>query len=514
MMLADLLAGMNVVIPDDAGTQPVVDITGDSRRVICGGLFMARAGACTHGLAHIAEALDNGVAVVVWEPADGVAEPELPAGVISIALPRLGSHLGTLADRFFGSPSSALTVTGVTGTNGKSTTAWLVAHALTALGREAGYMGTLGYGVLAGSAEAKLQTSSLTTPGCIEVHRRLRGMLDAGAKQVVMEVSSHALDQGRVDGVRFDVAALTNISRDHLDYHGDMDHYAEAKARLFVGTGIRTAVINTGDVRGVELAARVIGKREGAEVLTVALVDTPLDNGGHDGPDARLIGRLVGAHADGIGVRFTGDFGEAMLDSPLWGRFNAENLVVSTGMLLAQGVSLDAAVGALRAATAPTGRMELVRGTPEQPVVVVDYAHTPAALGEAIRATREHITGQVWCVFGCGGDRDRGKRAQMGAVAAEFADRSVITDDNPRNEDPAAIIADIQSGLQSRVNPTARMEVIRERGDAISFAIRSAGANDAVLIAGKGHEAMQVVGDDARPFSDRDAARTALGGVA
>jgi len=514
MMLAELFAGMNVAIPAEAGTRQVFDLTVDSRRTVRGGLFMACAGSRTHGLAHLDGALGAGAAAVAWEPGEGVAEPELPVGVVGLAVPGLEAHVGILADRFFGSPSATLTVTGVTGTNGKSTTAWLAAHAITALGRESGYMGTLGFGVCSPDADARLQPSSLTTPGCVEVHRRLRKMLDAGAEQVVMEVSSHALDQGRVDGVRFDVAALTNISRDHLDYHGDMDCYAEAKARLFIGTGVRTAVINTGDVRGAELAARLNGMRDGAEVLTVALVDTPLDGSGQDGPDARLIGHLIGAHTDGIGIRFTGDFGEATLDSPLWGRFNAENLVVTTGMLLAQGVSLDAAVGALRAVAAPAGRMELVRGAPDQPIVVVDYAHTPDALGAAIRATREHIAGQVWCVFGCGGDRDRGKRAQMGAVAAELADRTVITDDNPRNEDPATIIADIQSGVNAQENLTAPMEVIRERGDAISFAIRSAGVNDAVLIAGKGHEAMQVIGDDVRPFSDCDAARMALGGVA
>jgi len=510
MRLAELFADLNVAIPDDAGARRIVDITVDSRCAQRGGLFMACAGLRTHGLAHLADTLDAGVAAVAWEPGAAVAEPELPTDVVGIAVPALGTHLGLLADRFFDAPSAALTVTGVTGTNGKSTTAWLAAQALTALGRAAGYMGTLGYGVLAGGEGVALQASSLTTPGCVDVHRRLRHMLDAGAEHVVMEVSSHALDQGRVNGVRFDVAALTNISRDHLDYHGDMDRYAEAKARLFVDTGIRAAVINIGDARGAELAARCIDMRDSAEVLTVALVDTDAP----DGPDARLIGRLVGAHTDGIGVRFSGDFGTAILDSSLWGRFNAENLVVATGMLLAQGVSLGAAVGALRESAAPAGRMELVRGEPDQPIVVVDYAHTPDALSEAIQATREHVAGQVWCVFGCGGDRDRGKRAQMGAVAAEFADHAVITDDNPRDEDPAAIVADIRSGLNSQSNPSSRVEVIRERRDAISHAIRSAGANDAVLIAGKGHEAVQVIGEHARPFSDRDAARTALGGVA
>ncbi len=493
--LVKLFSGTGIAVPD----LDISDITTNSSCAVRGGMFLACGGLRTHGLDYLDEAIGAGVTVVAWEPGPGLSAPELPAGVVGVAVPGLRERLGTLADRFFGAPSAELFITGVTGTNGKSTTAWLVAQALTALDQTAGYMGTLGFGV----GPAALEPSELTTPDCIEVHRRLRSMADLGARQVVMEVSSHALDQRRVDGVRFQTAALTNLSRDHLDYHGDMAHYAASKARLFIGSGIRTAVLNVGDAYGSELARRVTGARDAVEVLGVALVGTEE----RSGAKARLIGRLTGTHAAGLGIHLTGDFGDAVLESALWGRFNAENLVVATGILLAQGFELGAAVGALRECVAPPGRMELIRAG-RGPAVIVDYAHTPDALGKALAAVREHTRGRIWCVFGCGGGRDRGKRPQMGAVAAELADHVVVTDDNPRDEDPDAIIGAIMGGA------TRPLRVIRDRGDAIGFAIRSASAADAVLIAGKGHESTQLSGGHARRFSDAQAARAALGRVA
>jgi len=492
MTLPSLFAGMDVAAPDVS----VADITTSSRRAVRDGLFLACRGRRSHGLNFSADAIDAGVAAIAWEPGPGIDAPNLPDTVVGMAVPALRDRLGTLADRFFRGPSTELTVTGITGTNGKTTTAWLTMQALARLGETAGYMGTLGFGV-----GPELEPSHLTTPGCVEVHRRLRRLADEGARHVVMEVSSHALDQRRVDGVRFRTAVLTNLTRDHLDYHGDMARYADAKARLFIGSGIRTAVINVGDAYGAELARRLSGS---PKFVTVALVDTDVRT-----PDnARLIGHLRGAHADGIGLRLTGDFGEAMLDSSLWGRFNAENLLVAAGILLAHDFELDAAVAALGGCIAPAGRMELIRGSERLPTVVVDYAHTPDALGKALEAVREHTRGRVWCVFGCGGDRDRGKRARMGAIAAELSDHAVVTDDNPRDEDPVAIIADILGGA------ARELKVIRDRGAAIDHAIRSAGANDSVLIAGKGHESVQLTRGEARQFSDAKAARAALGRVA
>jgi len=500
MSMAELFAGTGVAF-DDAAIRNlrVVDITTDSRRAVAGGMFVAHVGRSSHGLDFVADAIDAGVAIVAWEPDGNVAQPDLPPEIAGVAIPGLSDLLGGLADRFFGCPSAKLAVTGVTGTNGKSTTAYIVAQALSSLGQTSGYMGTLGFGV-----GKRLEPSALTTPGCVEVHRRLREMADVGARHVVMEVSSHALDQERVAGVRFETAALTNISRDHLDYHGDMRRYAEAKARLFVGTGVRTAVVNVGDAFGQDLAARLGGRANGIELLSVALVDTD----SQPTEDARLIGQLQGARADGIGVRFSGDFGEAVLRSRLWGTFNAENLVVAAGILLAHGFELGRAVEALGKCVAPPGRMELIREGDAQPAVVVDFAHTPDALSKALQAVREHTSGEIWCVFGCGGDRDRGKRGEMGAVATDLADHVIVTDDNPRSEDPVSIVDDILAGVSKQA------EVIRDRGDAIRHAIRAAGANDAVLIAGKGHESLQVVGNESRDFSDARAARDALGRVA
>jgi len=501
MRLGDLFAGVDrAALTAALCDVEVGDISTNSRDAARGGLFLACAGQQSHGLDYVGDALGAGVAAVAWEPVPGVGTPELPAGVASLPVPGLGAHLGVLADRFFAGPSAELTVTGVTGTNGKSTTAYIAAQALRALDQPAGYMGTLGFGI-----GTDLEPSRLTTPGCVDVHRRLRKMADAGARHVVMEVSSHALDQDRVAGVRFSTAALTNISRDHLDYHGNMSRYAEAKARLFLDSDIRAAVINTGNDYGTQLAQRLDGVHEPAvDVLSVALVETNAASGS----DARLLGHLRGARADGIGMRLSGDFGDAMLDSPLWGSFNGENLLVAAGLLLALGSDLDAAVAALRDCVAPAGRMELIRGGSDAPTVVVDYAHTPDALHRALEAVREHTSGRVWCVFGCGGDRDRGKRAEMGAVAVAFADHTVVTDDNPRSEDPQAIIEDILTGA------SGGLEVIRERSDAIGHAIASAGANDSVLIAGKGHESVQQLGSVEREFSDARAARAALGRVA
>ncbi|TDJ43406.1 MAG: UDP-N-acetylmuramoyl-L-alanyl-D-glutamate--2,6-diaminopimelate ligase [Gammaproteobacteria bacterium] len=498
MNLTELFADMDLAVPE----LRIADITTHSQSARRGGLFLACGGRRSHGLDFLPEVIAAEVAAIAWEPVDGRNGPELPADIIGLCVPGLGANLGLIADRFFARPSARLAVTGITGTNGKSTVAYLVAQALNRLDQTAGYMGTLGYGI-----GTDLEASSLTTPGCVTVHRRLREMADAGAGHVIMEVSSHALDQQRVAGVRFRTAALTNVSRDHLDYHGSMESYAETKARLFTGTGIDTAVINIGDRYGAQLAGRLAkGRADGKSVqlITVALVNTDAE------PDVRLIGHLQGACADGIGLELGGDFGTATLDSSLWGRFNAENLIVATGILLAVGCELDAAVAALAECVAPPGRMQLIRGAAAGPTVIVDYAHTPDALGKALEAVREHTSGQVWCVFGCGGNRDRGKRSTMGAVAGELADRSVVTDDNPRDEDPQAIIADIVAGLPDADD----VDVIRDRADAIDFAIRSARADDTILIAGKGHEAWQLIGSDARAFSDAAAARAALGRMA
>jgi UDP-N-acetylmuramoyl-L-alanyl-D-glutamate--2,6-diaminopimelate ligase len=472
----------------DPPARDVVDITLDSRTAVRDGLFIACRGTRQHGLDFVGEALRAGVGAVAWEPAGALRAPALPPGVAGVAVPRLRDQLGEVANRFFARPSEAVSVTGITGTNGKTTTAWLAMQAIARLGGSAGYVGTLGHGL-----DGRLRAAELTTPDCISFHRQLRELADDGATHVVAEVSSHALDQERVAGVRFATVAFTNLTRDHLDYHPDLAAYGAAKARLFA-LGAGTAVINLDDAFGRELAARLPA---GTRLLGVTLAGASA---------ATLAGRLVTLGADGLVLDLHCAGENARLASPLWGRFNAENLLVAAGILVGSGWPLDRVADALGRCTAPPGRMERVAGSPGQPAVLVDFAHTPDALRKALAAVREHCTGEVWCVFGCGGDRDRGKRGPMGEAAVAGADRVIVTDDNPRTEDPQQIIADILAGAPA----LDRLQVVPDRAAAIGRAIRLARPGDAVLIAGKGHETVQVTGQTRRPFSDVDVARAAL----
>jgi UDP-N-acetylmuramoyl-L-alanyl-D-glutamate--2,6-diaminopimelate ligase len=486
MDLRQLLAGMNGPLP----ALDVADIATNSAEVTRGGLFLACQGTRQHGLRFAPQAIGRGASAVAWEPAPGVDRPTLPPGVIGIEIPGLRSRLGDIANRFFARPSQQLAVTGITGTNGKTTTAWLVMQALERLGRRAAYLGTLGHGV-----GGQISADALTTPDCINLHRRLRAFAGQGASDAVIEVSSHALDQGRVDGVHFRIAAFTNLSRDHLDYHGNLAAYRETKARLFSAYAPECAVINVGDEFGRELAARVARQR----LVSVAVVEP----GGPETAATLRVQRLTSGPA-GQRIRMLGPEGAAEFTSALWGAFNSENLALAAGILMAEGFALDAIAGALAGCAAPPGRMERIGAG--RPQVIVDFAHTPDALRRALTALREHAHGKICCVFGCGGERDRGKRAEMGAVARELADRLVLTDDNPRNDDPEEIIRDILAGA----GEAAAVEVVRDRAAAIAHAIRTAAADDIVLIAGKGHESVQIFRGESRPFSDQAVARSVL----
>ncbi len=482
---------LRLLFPDlapAAASPDVRDIATHSAEVVPGGLFLACGGSRDHGLRFLADALRRGASVVAWEPQEGLARPELPAAVLGLPVPGLRHQLGGIANRFFANPSAALAVTGITGTNGKTTVAWLLAQALGELGRRAGYMGTLGSGTV-----ASLHPQALTTPGCVTVHRRLRELADAGVHEVAMEVSSHALDQGRVDGVAFRIAAFTNLSRDHLDYHGDLDSYGRAKARLFLECGVAAAVINLGDPFGRELAGKLPAGVRLIGVTAVAAVPASVSirRAAGDGARERLYLEIEG-HSAGF-------------DSPLLGAFNRENLAVAAGILHAQGFAPAAIATALAACRPPPGRLQLLPVV-DGPRVIIDFAHTPDALGRVLETLREELPAQLWCVFGCGGDRDAGKRAMMGAVARQLADRLVVTDDNPRTEDPDAIVAAILAG--SAAGP--QVEVIRDRAAAIRHAIAQAGRDDIVLIAGKGHESVQIVGTQSQPFSDQEVAGAAL----
>jgi len=476
MRLSTLLAGfVDTPLHDDP---EITGLTLDSRAVQHGFLFVAVPGTRADGRAFIAGALARGAAAVVYE-ADGAESDVRAAGALGVR--RLRQHIGTLADRFYGSPSQRLTVVGVTGTNGKTTTTSLLAQALDRAGRHCGLIGTLGSGF-----PGRLDPSLHTTPDAISVHRLMADFAAAGAEAVCMEVSSHALDQARVAGVAFDVAVFTNLTRDHLDYHGDMEAYAAAKARLFDFPHLKAAVINADDRFGQELIARARAR----------VVSFGFNNG-----DVRA--NAVRPSSDGLAIEVSTPAGSAEVRSPLLGRFNAANLLAVLAVLLVLGVPLTDAAAVLAHAQPVAGRMERFGGG-ERPLVVVDYAHTPDALEKALAALREHTAGRLLCVFGCGGDRDRGKRPQMGAIAERLADVVILTDDNPRHEEPLAIIREIAAGMRS--TPT----VVADRTQAIRAALAEARAGDIVRVAGNGHEDYQQVGAERRPYSDRDTVRALL----
>ena len=476
----------------------VSDLTLDSRQVRAGSLFFALPGQNVHGLEFAADAAARGASVVLWESGGDVLPPALPPGVFAAAIPNLKNVVGRIADRFFNWPSSHLRMVGITGTNGKTTCAYLLAQCLERLGNAAAYMGTIGWGRPAALAEP-----THTTPDAVTVHRTLAQLRTSGVREVAMEVSSHALDQGRVDGVRFQVAAFTNLTRDHLDYHGTMLKYGAAKAKLFQVAELKHIVLNVGDEFGRALAQTYTGS---ASLIAIWL------GAGDSGwlADRALHATQVRLDPRGISMELDGSFGKLTVATQLMGRFNAENSLIVIACLLALGVSLSDAANALAECKPAPGRMEVLKtDARNKPTVVVDYAHTPDALSKALRAAREHCAGALWCVFGCGGDRDSGKRSVMGAIADELADQIIVTDDNPRSEDPQAITAAIVSGIRSHV-----VRVIHDRGDAIATALKEAQAIDVVLIAGKGHEDYQIYGETRRSFSDRSEALRYLGAAA
>ena len=459
------------------------DLSADSRLLRRGDVFLAFPGHVHDGRHYITQAVAAGAAAVVWEaegytwPAD-LAVPNLP-------VPGLRSVAAALAAHWYGDASAALWMCGVTGTNGKTSIAHWLGQGLDASGRRCAVLGTLGNGLV-----GALTPGSHTTPDCVRLQRWLAEYRAAGAQAAVMEVSSHGLDQGRVAGVHFDLAILSNLSRDHLDYHGDMQSYAQAKARLFSWPGLKWAVLNLDDEFGAALHARLAG--------------TSVERLGYGLKRGDIRARTLELTAEGLRMSVLTPWGEGEVSSPLLGEFNAYNLLAVLGGLLASGLPLDQALAQLAQLTPVPGRLQTLRADAAGPTVVVDYAHTPDALEKTLKALRPLTRGQLWCVFGAGGGRDRGKRPLMGAVAAALADRVIVTSDNPRHEDPAAIIADILAGMPP--GQTA----LTDRAEAIRTAVSEAAAGDVVLIAGKGHEDYQEVQGVRYPFSDVEVARAAL----
>ena len=477
------------VLLDDVADVPAIDIealTLDSRAATPGSAFVALAGGSTHGLRHAGQALANGACCVLFEPPapQDTAPPEA-----AIAVPELRARLGAIADRFHGSPSQAMTVIGVTGTNGKTSTVQLLTQAFSNQGATAGSIGTLGAGL-----HGRIEAGERTTPDVIGVHALLARMRAAGASHVAMEVSSHALHQGRVDAVAFDVAVFTNLTRDHLDYHGDMASYGAAKAMLFEWPALDAAVVNLDDAFGRALFAAKTGAARWIGVSSRGAGDAAL--------------RAEAIMLDAAGLRFELVCGDerAVVRSALLGRFNVDNLLAVAGTLLALDWSLAKIAGALANLEPVPGRMARLGGDAFTALVVVDYAHTPDALEQALTTLRSHTGGRLICVFGCGGERDRGKRPEMAKIAETDADVVLVTDDNPRRESGDAIVAEILAGFSD----PERVTVQRDRGRAIAEAIAQAVPGDTVLIAGKGLEPYQEIDGVKHVFDDLAHARAAL----
>ena len=463
-------------------------LTADSRRVQPGDVFVAFPGAHVDGRDFIAQAVANGAAAVLAE-AGVPATTKVRAGDTAIVeVAGLAALSGEIAHLVYGRPSERLWLAGVTGTNGKTSVSQWIAQAMDALGQRCAVVGTLGNGFVDALAE-----SPNTTPDALTLHAALAGFLARGAQACAMEVSSIGLDQGRANGAAFDVAVFTNLTRDHLEYHGTMEAYAAAKEKLFAMPGLGAAVINLDDAFGVELARRLRGR---LPVLGYTLGASAA------GTDEVLRAENLRMGAAGIEFELNG----TTLAAPVVGRFNASNLLAVAGALLTRGESLEAIAAALPAIRPPPGRMQALGGH-GMPLVVVDYAHTPDALEKALGVLRETAAargGSLVCIFGCGGERDPGKRPQMGAIAEALADRVLLTSDNPRGEDAQAIVAAIAAGMRRAP------QVEADRARAVAEAVADAGARDVVLLAGKGHEPYQEIAGVRHPYSDLDAAKSAL----
>jgi UDP-N-acetylmuramoyl-L-alanyl-D-glutamate--2,6-diaminopimelate ligase len=456
----------------------------DSRKTKPGDLFLAYPGQRADGRSHIPQAIAAGASAVLWDSKDfhWDAAWRLP----NLGVPDLRSHLGEIAGRFFGNPSRHMWLAGVTGTNGKTSCSHWIAQALTRLGRKTAVIGTLGSGF-----PGELDAVGNTTPDAITLQSQLAGLRARGATVCAMEVSSHGIEQGRINGVEFDVALFTNLSRDHLDYHKTMEDYGATKARLFRWPQLKHAVVNVDDRFGHDLARSIDKSR--INVL------------GYGFGKGEIAGHHLDLSTRGLKLEITTPWGPAHLTSALIGGFNAANLLGTLGVLLTAEVSLQDAVDALAHIEPVPGRLQMVR-LQDAPLVVVDYAHTPDALEKVLQTLRDllPVGAKLHCVFGCGGDRDPGKRPLMGEVATRLSDRVIITSDNPRSEKPRAIIEDIVAGAHPNY------EIESDRTGAIFKALQLAAPDDVVLIAGKGHETYQEIGAQRLPFDDVQIAREML----
>lgn len=492
--LASLLNGIVTVPATD--DRDMTGIALDSRQVTPGSLFLACTGEHQHGLAFTEQAVSQGASAIAWEPDGGEVDriaAQLNLSVPLIAIPQLSQRVSQIAALFYGHPSRFMTVYGITGTNGKTSISQLLAQALMSE-IPCGIMGTLGVGL-----PGQLTATGYTTPDAVTLQKLLAELLQQGMQALTMEVSSHALDQDRAAAVQFDSAIFTNLSRDHFDYHETLENYAAAKQRLFNMPDLTSAVINLDDPFGSQLIGSLA---DSVEVLGYSIEPTePLPVGLTGWARAERIDPST----QGMKIHIASHWGVGVLETPLLGRFNAANLLAVLLVLLHKGWALQRALKVMAGLHTVPGRMELLGGE-ERPGVVVDYAHTPDALEKALQALRKHCPGRLSVVFGCGGDRDRGKRPLMGGVAEKLADQLYVTDDNPRGEPSGEIIRQILAGLSE----PDKVYVEPDRGRAIHVAVAAASPGDLVLVAGKGHEDYQLVAEQVLHFDDREQVSAAL----
>jgi UDP-N-acetylmuramoyl-L-alanyl-D-glutamate--2,6-diaminopimelate ligase len=475
------------LLGSSAAELAAVQVTGvqlDSRRVQPGDLFLALPGSSHDGRQFIEQAVANGAVAVLAQPPVAGFVDALPVPLLE--QPELAAEAGPIAARCYGDPSAAMDVIGVTGTNGKTTSSRLIAQLLRSTGQRCGVIGTLG-----ATLDNAVIAAATTTPDAVALQQQLAGWRDAGVAAVSMEVSSHALVQGRVNGTCFDIAVFTNLSRDHLDYHGDMAAYGRSKLRLFASPGLRHAVVNLDDPFAAEVLAS----------LPATVQAWRYSASGAAAAEVRVVAPRF--HAGGVSAELETPWGRAVFASPLPARFNLANVAAAATCALLLGLDLQQTLAAIAALQPVPGRMQLLPNEVGLQVVV-DYAHTPDALEQALAALRPQVAGRLVAVFGCGGDRDPGKRAVMGHIASAGADHVVLTSDNPRGEEPLAILRDIEAGCRGSV------EIQPDRALAIASAIANATAGDCILIAGKGHEDYQLVAGQRLHFSDAEVAAAAL----
>ena len=480
------------LIPEQARQAALEELTvnglsTDSRTLQPGQCFLAYPGHAADGRRYIKQALDNGAAVVLAE-AEGL---DVADTKFVVAVPQLKQKMGDIASRFYGNPSAALPLVAVTGTNGKTTVSQLLAQAVHLCGKKSGVIGTLGNGPL-----DQLEATQNTTPDIISINRLLHEMRTQGINVVAMEASSHGLAQGRLDGLNLHTGIITNLSRDHLDYHGTMEAYRDAKALLVSHAGLKHLILNADDDAIASMAQKASASTK-VEFFSLQA-----------GSTANIRATEIRFGLQGLELDVLANGVPGKIHSRLIGEFNAANLLAALAGLLTLGIDLDAACNALSQCRPVVGRMEILNqpDAVAEPVVVVDFAHTPDALEKVLTALRLHCQGKLWCVFGCGGDRDAGKRPLMGRVVADKADCRVVTSDNPRSERPLSIISEIVKGLPDQT----AFEVIENRYDAVNYAVLNAEPGDVVLVAGKGHEDYQEIQGVKHPYSDMKAAQDAL----